>query len=213
LDAAIEKPFTLASYRTTEGDRPYRGLEPEITAFDIDGVVADTMRLFIDILRESYKIEHLRQEDITSYDLEECLDLDSDIIAAAIQQIISGQHAPHLHPIAGCGRHLTRFGQNGRTLRFVTARPEAGIIRTWLENLLPLDPQQIDVVATGSFDGKIDVLRAAGARVFVEDRLETCFLLSSAGITPIVYIQPWNRYPHPFREVGSWDEIAAMMAA
>jgi len=35
--------------------------------------------------------------------------------------------------------------------------------------------------------------------------------LSQAGITPIVFAQPWNRYPHPFREVSSWDELAMLM--
>ena len=212
MDAAIEKPFKSDLSFATEQDRPYLGLAPEMTAFDIDGVVADTMKLFIDIVRESFQIDHLQQKDITSYNLEDCLDLEPEIIAAAIEQIISGRHAPRLHPIAGCREPLARFGQNGQTVRFVTARPEAGVIRTWLEKHLPLHPEQIEVVATGSFDAKVDVLRAAGVHVFVEDRLETCFLLSKAGITPILFIQPWNRFPHPFREVASWEEIAAMMA-
>jgi hypothetical protein len=97
-------------------------------------------------------------------------------------------------------------------VRFVTARPEAGLIRTWLESILPLPADQIDVVATGSFDAKADVLQAAGIDVFVEDRLETCFLLSRVGITPILFVQPWNRSPHPFREVSTWEEIGALMA-
>jgi hypothetical protein len=32
------------------------------------------------------------------------------------------------------------------------------------------------------------------------------------GITPILFVQPWNRCPHPFREVSTWEEIGALMA-
>ncbi len=46
---------------------------------------------------------------------------------------------------------------------------------------------------------------------FVDDRLETCFLLKEAGITPILYKQPWNRNPHPFIEVGSWKELESLI--
>jgi len=212
LDAVAAKPIG-ASFSSSEGNHAaYRGLTPQTTAFDIDGVVADTMRLFISIARESFQIDHLRHEDITSYNLEDCLDLKPEIIVAVIEQIIAGTHTPPLHPMAGCCASLARFGQDGHTIRFVTARPEAGVIRDWLENNLPLARRQIEVVATGSFEAKAHVLKDAGVHYFVEDRLETCFLLSRAAITPILFAQPWNRYPHPFREVASWEEIASMMA-
>jgi hypothetical protein len=96
-------------------------------------------------------------------------------------------------------------------LLFVTARPEREVITTWLRALLNLPHAAIDVAATGSFEAKIDVLTANGKSYFVEDRLETCFLLAEAGITPIVYRQPWNRQPHPFNEVCGWNEIEALL--
>jgi len=212
MDAAIKMPSGAPRRALVTDNSDYHGLAPATTAFDIDGVIADTMRLFIDIARESFQVEHLRYEDITSYNLEDCLDLDPEIIAAVIDQIIAGTHTPRLRPMDGMGPHMARFGQQGQTVRFVTARPEADVIRTWLERNLPLAPDQIEVEATGSFEAKADVLLAEGIRVFVEDRLETCFHLSRVGITPILYVQPWNRYPHPFREVSSWEEIASLMA-
>ena len=211
MDAVIEKPFE-AAMPDRGSEHVYRGLSPEIAAFDVDGVIADTMRLFIDIARESYQITHLRYEDITTYHLDECLDLAPDTIEAIIRQILDGNHGLPLHPIAGSRRAMAQFAQDGQPVRFVTARPGAGVIRPWLEQNLPLRPEQIEVVATGSFEAKADVLQAEGIRVFVEDRLETCFLLSRIGITPILFVQPWNRFPHPFREVASWEELAALMA-
>jgi uncharacterized HAD superfamily protein len=212
LDAPIEKPYGAERDAAAVGVFSYKGLSPETTAFDIDGVVADTMRLFIDIARDSFRIRHLRHEDIISYNLEACLDLAPTIIEAVIQQIIDGTHAPRLRPIAGCRQCLARFGKNGQPVHFVTARPEAGVIRSWLENNLPLGADQIEVVATGGFEAKAEVLQAAGIDVFVEDRLETCFHLSRTGITPILFVQPWNRSPHPFREVSTWEEIGALLA-
>jgi len=208
--AVIEKPST-ADLQEPQCDLLFRGLAPDTTAFDVDGVIADTMRLFIDIARESFQIDHLRYEDITTYHLDECLDLAPDTIEAIIRQILDGNHALQLHTITGCRQAMARFAANGHPVRFVTARPGADVIRSWLEHNLPLRSDQIEVVATGSFEAKADVLDAEGIRVFVEDRLETCFLLSRRGITPILFVQPWNRLPHPFREVASWDELSAMM--
>ena len=212
LGAAYDNPYRFGPAAAVTSERSYRGLEADTTAFDIDGVVADTMRLFIDIARESFQIDRLKQADITSYNLEDCLDLPTDIIEMIIRQILDGTHAPSLHPIDGCLGPMAKFGAQRRTVKFVTARPDPDVIRTWLEQTLPLKAEQIEVVATGSFEAKADVLLSDGIRVFIEDRLETCFLLSRAGITPILFVQPWNRFPHPFREVSSWEDIEALMA-
>jgi len=206
VDAPIEK------LQAERGELTFRGLSPDSTAFDVDGVIADTMGLFIDIARESFQINDLRYEDITTYHLDECLDLAPDTIEAIIRQILDGSHGLHLRTISGCRRAMDKFAADGQPVRFVTARPGPDVIRPWLERHLPLRSDQIEVVATGSFEAKADVLHAEGIRVFVEDRLETCFLLSQNGVTPILFAQPWNRFPHPFREVASWEELAAMMA-
>ena len=69
----------------------------------------------------------------------------------------------------------------------------------------------IEVVATGSFDAKADVLAARNITYFIEDRLETCFPLQAAGIVPVLFRQPWNRKRHPFLEVGSWKELESLI--
>jgi hypothetical protein len=48
--------------------------------------------------------------------------------------------------------------------------------------------------------------------VFVEDRLATCCLLEKNSIKPILFEQPWNRKPHPFPVVKSWDELSTLIA-
>lgn len=197
---------------SAEPDRAGAGhINPSDLAFDIDGVVADTMRLFLDIIRERFGVNHIRIEDISTYNLEDCLDLDPAIIAAGIRILLQGSDPHTLHPLPGSRRVLRRVAHCAPRLLFVTARPEREIITTWLQGLLDLPHAAIEVAATGSFEAKIDVLATNAKRYFVEDRLETCYLLAEAGITPIVYRQPWNRQPHPFREVSGWREIEALL--
>ena len=85
--------------------------------------------------------------------------------------------------------------------------PNLGGIDDWLKRHLPIAPEAIETVATGSYEAKADVLLNRNRTWFVEDRLETCFLLERAGITPVLFKQPWNRKKHPFIEVASWREL------
>ena len=77
---------------------------------------------------------------------------------------------------------------------------------------MPVDPDAVQVEATGTFEGKTAVLLNNGIRCFIEDRLETCFQLKDVGIEPIVYSQPWNRRQHPFIEVQNWCELEDLIA-
>lgn len=186
-------------------------IDPASVAFDIDGVVADTMTLFLDIARDEYNIDGIRYEDITSYALEECLDIDPLTIDNIITRILNGTHTAPLKAIDGASEVLTRFGKKYNPILFVTARPYLGEIQEWILNALMFGSTSIEVVATGSFEGKAEVLLSKGVSYFVEDRLETCFLLGKAGITPVLFKQPWNRERHPFLEVDTWDELASLM--
>ena len=186
-------------------------IDPTSVAFDIDGVVADTMTLFLDIAREEYNIRHIRYEDIRCYMLEDCLDIDKDIIEDILFKLVEETRSTALKPMDGAPDVLAKLGGYRSSVLLVTARRHSDPIREWMHNILPLDPKAIDVIATGSFDAKIGVLKDRGISYFVEDRLDTCFLLEYAGITPILFRQPWNRQPHPFVEVGNWQELESLI--
>jgi len=179
-------------------------------AFDIDGVFADTMSLFIDIARDEYKIDNINYEDISSYYIEECIDLKPEIISDIIVRILDGKHSAQLKPIEGSPRVLRRLGVKGRLL-FVTARPYPGPIHGWISETLKLDPDSVEVITTGSFEAKADVLLEKKISYFVEDRLETCFALKEKGVIPVLFRQPWNRMKHPFVEVAGWNELEALI--
>jgi len=187
-------------------------IDPKSIAFDIDGVVADTMTLFLDIAKNEHDIHHVRYDDITQYLLADCLDIEQDVISIIINKLLDGSYDAELKPVKGSIDVLNRLGKNHAPVRFVTARPVLEPIHEWMQNHLSVDGSQIDIVATGSFEAKTDVLISRNISWFVEDRLETCFLLSDAGINPIVFRQPWNRKKHPFKEIGTWHELESMIS-
>jgi uncharacterized HAD superfamily protein len=187
-------------------------IRPSEVAFDIDGVLADTMSLFINIAEKDFGVRTLRYEDLTEYDIDQLGGLDRDLSVEIIRRILDGLHESPLEPLKGAPDVLRRLNRYHRPTLFVTARPHAGRIYSWILDVLDLGAGDIDVVATGSFEDKKDVLLDKKVAYFVEDRLETCFLIHDAGISPIVFKQPWNRKPHPFPEVGNWQELETMIA-
>ncbi len=182
-------------------------IDPRKIAFDIDGVIADTMGLFIDILHEHYNVHTVHYEDITDYQLEDCLDLDPEVMAGAVDRIMDGNYRPILKPMDGAGRVLRRIGGSAGRILLITARHYAGPMGPWIEELLDGHRENSEIVATGAFDAKIDVLMQNGIDWFMEDRLETCHLLQEAGIAPIVFNQPWNSRPHDYLSVDSWAQL------
>ena len=186
---------------------PPAGVAPQSIAFDIDGVIADTMRLFLDIAADEFGISGIRYEDITCYELEDCIDMDPGMIDAVIRRLLDGGYRSRLNPLPGAAPVLQRLARCCGRLLFVTARPHVGPIEDFIRDILSDEAHAFDIVATGSFEAKSEVLQRRCITHFVEDRLETCFSLNASGITPVLFAQPWNRKPHPFIEVSNWRQI------
>lgn len=186
-------------------------IPPDRLAFDIDGVVADIMTTFLDLVREQLGPHPFRYEHITTFRLEECLDLPAGLIDRLIRELIDRPDELPIEPLPQAVPTLTRLAEEA-PLVFVTARDRAEPIQRWLKKTLePVPPHSIWVIATGDPDGKLHYLKTHAIDYFVEDRLETCFDLARAGITPILFAQPWNRRPHPFPEVQNWQELATLL--
>jgi len=190
---------------------PSTRIDPARVAFDFDGVIADTMRLYLDIAREEFKLDGMRYEDIVCYSLVECLDIAPDISDRIIGHILDGSYRLPLKPVDGAPAVLSKLAQRAPSLLFVTARPYLGPVADWISETMPLAREKIEVIPTGSYEAKTDVLLDRRISHFVEDRLETCYLLQEAGITPVLFKQPWNRVSHGFVEVGSWSELEALI--
>ena len=169
------------------------------------------MNLFLEIAREEFNIDGIRYEDITCYNLADCLHIDLEIIDSVVAMILNGNYRAALNPIAGAPEVLACIADNHGPIVFVTARPYIGPMGDWLADVMALNPAACDVVAAGTHEGKAEILLQRNISYFVEDRLETCYALRDAGIMPVLFKQPWNREPHPFVEVGSWSELKALI--
>lgn len=66
-----------------------------------------------------------------------------------------------------------------------------------------IDPRRLAI----NIDGVVANTMQLFLRCFVEDRLDTCFLMQQHDITPVVFVQPWNRRPHSSMAVDSWDQL------
>lgn len=179
-------------------------------AFDVDGVFADSFRLFAETVRTDYGI-FIEYEAITEYEFWKAMNIDEEICQEIVRKILDFPLEIGIQPINGAVEVLTRLLDVGPLL-FVTARPDGNAILKWIQmNLGLADTDCICVESTGAADEKLPVLLKHGVKYFVEDRLETCYILDQTPVTPIVFEQPWNKRPHPFRTVRSWDEISAMI--
>ncbi|MDA8162225.1 MAG: haloacid dehalogenase [Desulfobacteraceae bacterium] len=188
-----------------------RPISPSEIAFDIDGVVADTMEAFLGVARNEFGIDHLRKDHITSYWLEDCLPIPAGTVKAIIGRLVDDPLGTSLRPICGAVEALLSLASRF-PVTFVTARPDDMPITMWLHSILPEIPHdRLTVIATGGHALKAEVLKGLGAAYFVEDHLETCEALCEQGIGAIVFDQPWNRGRTPYVRVNSWPEIIGMM--
>ncbi len=186
-------------------------IKPDQIAFDIDGVVADTMSAFLRIARDEFGISTIKKEHITSYWLEDCLNLDEQIIKAIIDRILTDPFGIDLTPMDGAVEVLTVMASCS-PLRFITARPTKRPIKEWLETVLATVPaKRIQVIATGKHEIKVEVLKELEIEFFVEDHLETCQTIWNHGIKAIVYDHPWNHGSVPFIRIRNWQELGQML--
>ncbi|MFO8090166.1 MAG: hypothetical protein R6U13_10050 [Desulfatiglandaceae bacterium] len=179
-------------------------------AFDIDGVVADTFRSFVILAEMEYGIR-IHYEEITEYEFWRTLDIDEEKALAIIRKLIEQPVEIGIKPVRGASDVLAKLLKSA-PLKFVTARPEADSILRWMTEVMGFpDVNGIVLEATGDHERKASFLVRHNVKYFVEDRLETCYLLEDASIVPILFDQPWNRTPSAFKRVKNWDEIAALI--
>jgi uncharacterized HAD superfamily protein len=185
-------------------------INPALIGFDIDGVVADTGGAFIRIANEEYGINSISLDDITSFEVNDCLDVDQGIIEEIFIRLLDDPLTAGLQPMEDAIPVLHRFADEA-PLTFITARPHEKPIARWLKHYLqPATFEKIRLVAMGVHDNKTAYIKDLGLKYFVDDRLQTCKMLANEGITPLVYNQPWNKNGHDLPTVNDWQAIHSL---
>ncbi|MEN8188401.1 MAG: hypothetical protein ABFS19_01040 [Thermodesulfobacteriota bacterium] len=179
--------------------------------FDFDGVIADTAEAFIRLACEEHHFCSFSLEDITSFEVENCLDMPADTIERIFLDILHDSLASRLRPMEGSVEVLSRMS-NIAPVTIITARPLEKPVIDWLDHHFE-EParEKIRLVAMGNHDDKARYIHDHGLRYFIDDRSDTCRQLHAADIHPFVFSQPWNRGKHQFASVANWQEIGEMV--
>ncbi|HOJ15415.1 MAG TPA: haloacid dehalogenase, partial [Deltaproteobacteria bacterium] len=136
-------------------------IPPHSLAFDFDGVIADTFRLFVRMARQRYNYS-FEYEDITDYEFLKCIDMDRSHAFEIIEVLTNEPHELDLFPNVGAREVLGRVGSVSGVL-VVTARPFAEPVELWFRRHLPeIDSGCLKVEATGINTAKLEVLTRLG---------------------------------------------------
>jgi uncharacterized HAD superfamily protein len=185
-------------------------IHPGMIGFDIDGVVADTAGAFLRIARKKYGINSLFLEDITKFEVEDCLVIERQVIDEIFTCLLDEPLDSGLQPMEDAMDVLHKFAEQA-PLAFVTARPDKQPIALWLQHFLePSVFNDMRLIAMGEHDNKAAYIKNMELQYFVDDRLQTCLALADEGITPLVFNQPWNQHGHGLQRVDNWLAIHAL---
>lgn len=174
-------------------------------AFDIDGVLVNTMELILYLVYEKLG-RNYSYDQLTEYDIAQCLNISEEDAYQVYMDILSDNYNDRLELINGAKAVMQKLAAVTDKILLITARHKLGNFKTWLCSALELPEDKIEMIGTGSFEAKLTVLREHGKTVMMEDRLETCFILAAGGITPLLFVQPWNRKPNQFMDVD-WAKL------
>lgn len=187
------------------------GFTAEKLAFDFDGVIADTAEAFLRLACHSHGYCNYTKEDITNFELENCIDIPGDLVVEIFTDILTDSIKTSLQPMPGAMSVLHSLAST-RDVLIITARPLDQPVHDWfaLHGSAEL-VQRVKVIATGDHDDKMRHLQEHGISFFIDDRAATCKELASHGVHPIVFTQPWNANRHSFPTVSSWRDIALLL--
>lgn len=181
--------------------------KPHEIGFDFDGVVADTGEAFIRLACEQHNFCSFRLQDIHSFQIEDNLPIPRDIVERIFLDILRDSLTTGVQPMPDAVEVITAMTDNS-PVSIITARSLEKPVTDWFDHFFPANTcQQIQIVAMGEHDGKLQYIQEHGLQYFVDDRLQTCLQLKGSGITPIVFSQPWNQGRHSLQTVANWQEI------
>jgi len=187
-------------------------IEPREIGFDLDGVIANTAEAFIRIACEEHGFCSFTLEDITNFQIEQCIGMPAALVERIFNDILEDSLATRLLPMEGAVEVLGELAAKA-PVTVITARHLEQPVVDWFERHFPWETRKaVRLVAMGDHDDKLRYIRDHGLKYFIDDRAETCTMLAAARIVPLVYSHPWNRNRHQLRAVESWREIRSLLA-
>ena len=185
-------------------------IRPDQAGFDFDGVIADIGEAFLRLACNDHGYCSIDLNDISSFQVEDCINIPRTVVEKIFNDILLDSIGTGLMPIPGAVQTLTRLSRYSEVI-VITARKEIKPVVDWFDHFLEPDCRsRIELVATGDHDNKEAYIRERGLSHFFDDRAKTCVQLAEAGLTPIVFSQPWNHKQHNLASVDDWRELEAL---
>jgi uncharacterized HAD superfamily protein len=186
-------------------------IRPHEIGFDLDGVIADTAEAFIRIACEKHNYCSFTREDITDFELEECLGISTDLVNNIFLEILMDSLSTGLQPMAGAVDVLGELSTHA-PITVITARHLEKPVIDWFDNFFPSSTRKaIQLIAMGDHDDKLRYIQDHKLKYFIDDRAETCNMLATANINSLVFSHPWNRNRHNLPTVENWQEIRELL--
>ncbi len=158
---------------------------------DIDGVIVDTPRVFLDYI-EKITGKKFSRDQVTSYFFHQCLDIDEEVFHRAMKEMIDDCIWGSISFYDGALEALRKAAEKHR-LYIVTSRPESAVKPTlkWLKDW----KIKTEEVVFTSMDSKLSFLKAKKIDLdyFIEDRLEFAVEIAPAVKKVFLVDRPWNR--------------------
>jgi len=165
--------------------------------FDLDGVVCDFWPVFEDKVKKMFN-KTIYLNEVTSYNLEENLDLTQEQISAAIIEALFDVHA--VRPINGAHSFITKYYRKTKEVPvFITCRgaKEGKYMEEikratadWLSLFLHPIPFEVTFTKTSKVQSVID----KGVNIYVEDRRRYALELADSEICVFLLDYPYNRH-------------------
>lgn len=180
-------------------------------AIDIDEILCETVRPFLDFIEESKGIKK-DFEEVFSYNLWDVFELEKKEVDKIFHEVFFGENLVcNLDLVDGAQRGIEILNEENE-LFFITSRPEYYLDKT-KEFIIKNFVSEPQIYFSGDFCGngktKNEICEDLGIDLIIEDNGETSLKYAESGLNILLLDKPWNQdFEHDriFR-CFSWDDI------
>ena len=188
-----------------------------IIAVDLDDVLADSLRAFIEFYNENYN-KKLKYEDFTAYTLNEIMGMPREEENKILEKFDNGGYFEKIKPIEGAVEAIKKLSKKHKII-IITSRTKDKEEKTkkWVEKFFgKYDIYFIRQNYSGKSKTKAEICKEIKAEILIEDYLGYAENCAKNGIKVLLFDYPWNQKKDLgklIKRIKSWEEIVSEIEA
>jgi len=195
-----------------EVDKVYAKTEKPKIGVDIDEVVVEFFRRYLELFNERFE-KNLSFNNITQYHIWDLTDVSKKDSLKLAEEFYNSKHFDNLNLVEGVKEALSKLNGNYE-IHFITSRPES--LKEKTKNFLNafFKDFHFDLHFSGEVWGesrtKGEVCKNLGIKFMVEDNAEYAYDCAKKGIKTFLLDKPWNKDYVSHRnliKIKNWSEI------